>query len=135
VAVVVGFIALAGLGAETGVVMMAYLDESFSRRKAQGLMKTKADLDAAIVGGSAERVRPVLMTVSTTIIALFPVMFGTGTGSEVMKRIASPMVGGLVSSIILTLLILPAVYGVWKRAELRNQLADEPVTDDPTTGE
>ncbi|MEW6219180.1 MAG: efflux RND transporter permease subunit [Thermodesulfobacteriota bacterium] len=114
VAVIVGFIALAGLAAETGVVMLVYLDESFKRRRAQGRMRTRADLNAAIVEGAVERVRPKLMTVSTTLIGLLPIMFGTETGSEVMKRIAAPMVGGLISSTILTLIIIPVVYYFWK---------------------
>ena len=119
VAVVVGFIALAGLAVETGVVMLAYLDESYRSRSSLGKMGTPEDLRQAIEAGSAERVRPVLMTVSTTILALLPVMLGTGTGSEVMKRIAAPMVGGLISSTILTLLILPTVYNLWRRWELK----------------
>ena len=121
VAVVVGFIALAGLAAETGVVMLVYLDETFERRKKQGKMNTPADLEAAIIEGAVERVRPKLMTVCTTLIGLLPVMMGTGTGSQVMKRIAGPMVGGLISSTVLTLVIIPAVYGIWKRWELRKE--------------
>ncbi|UCF90870.1 MAG: efflux RND transporter permease subunit, partial [Desulfobacterales bacterium] len=122
VAVVVGFIALAGLATETGVVMLAYLDESFEKRKGSGAMNTKDDLNAGIIEGAVERVRPKLMTVATTLIGLMPVMFGIETGSEVMKRIAAPMVGGLVSSTILTLAIIPAVYDIWKRWELRQAL-------------
>jgi Cu(I)/Ag(I) efflux system membrane protein CusA/SilA len=121
VAVVVGFIALAGLAAETGVVMLVYLDETFERRKKQGKMRSPADLQAAIIEGAVERVRPKLMTVCTTLIGLLPVMLGTETGSEVMKRIAGPMVGGLISSTVLTLVIIPAVYEIWKRRELRKQ--------------
>ena len=119
VAVVVGFIALAGLAAETGVVMLVYLDETFVRRRAQGKMNSAEDLQSAIIEGAVERVRPKLMTVSTTLIGLLPVMIGTATGSQVMKRIASPMVGGLVSSAVLTLVIVPAVYYIWKSWELR----------------
>jgi len=128
VAVAVGFIALAGLAAETGVVMMTYLDESYKRRSAEGHMVTTGDLHAAIVGGAAERVRPVLMTVSTTVMGLMPVMLGGGTGAQVMKRIAAPMVGGLVSALILTLLLLPAIYEIWKRWELRKTLKNGPGT-------
>lgn len=115
VAVVVGFIALAGLAAETGVVMLVYLDESFDRMRDDGRMKTREDLHAAIIEGAVERVRPKLMTVATTLIGLLPVMWGSETGSQVMKRIASPMVGGLISSTVLTLVIIPAVYDIWKR--------------------
>ena len=124
VAVIVGFIALAGLAAETGVVMLVYLDEAFEARKRRGMMNSPADLQAAIIQGAVERVRPKLMTVATTLIGLMPVMIGTGTGSQVMKRIASPMVGGLVSSTVLTLVIIPAVYEIWKRWELRRSWSE-----------
>lgn len=119
VAVIVGFIALAGLAAETGVVMLVYLDEVYKRHTDAGNMNTVLDLHAAIIEGAVERVRPKLMTVATTLIGLLPVMIGTETGSEVMKRIAAPMVGGLISSAILTLIIIPAVYDIWKRNELK----------------
>ena len=121
VAVVVGFIALAGLSAETGVVMLVYLDESFERFRRENRMASAEDLQASIIEGAVERVRPKLMTVATTLIGLLPVMIGTETGSQVMKRIAAPMVGGLVSSTVLTLVIIPAVYEIWKRFEMRNQ--------------
>ena len=118
VAVVVGFIALAGLAAETGVVMLVYLDESYQRRQAEDRMRSPADLQDAIMEGAVERVRPKLMTVATTFLGLLPVMWGTESGSEVMKRIAAPMVGGLVSSTILTLIIIPVIYDIWKRLVL-----------------
>ena len=120
VAVAVGFLALAGLSTETGIVMLLYLNETFKRRHSSGMMNTKADLHASIEEGAVERVRPILMTVSTTLIGLMPVMWGVETGSQVMKRIAAPMVGGLVSSTVLTLAIIPAVYEIWKRWELRH---------------
>jgi Cu(I)/Ag(I) efflux system membrane protein CusA/SilA len=123
VAVAVGFIALAGLAAETGVVMLVYLDEAFARFKAQGRMNSWNDLKQAISEGAVERVRPKLMTVATTLIGLLPVMIGSATGSQVMKRIAAPMVGGLISSTILTLIIIPAIYALWKRFELRREFA------------
>lgn len=119
VAVVVGFIALAGLAAETGVVMLVYLDEAFARRRDTDTMDSRQDLHSAIMEGAVERVRPKLMTVATTLIGLLPVMWGTETGSQVMKRIAAPMVGGLVSSAMLTLVIIPAVYDIWKNRGLR----------------
>ncbi len=113
VAVWVGIIALVGVAAETGVVMLVYLDEAWERRVSEG--KTSfADLREAVVEGAVQRVRPKIMTVGTTIIGLLPIMLGTGTGSDVMKRIAAPMVGGLVSSTILTLAIIPAIYVIWK---------------------
>ncbi len=118
VAVMVGFIALAGLAAETGVVMLVYLDGVFERRMQKGEMTTTRDLDAAIIEGAVDRVRPKIMTVATTLIGLLPVMWGHEAGSQVMKRIAAPMVGGLVSSTILTLVIIPAVYRIWKRWEM-----------------
>jgi Cu(I)/Ag(I) efflux system membrane protein CusA/SilA len=114
VAVVVGFIALAGLAAETGVVMLVYLDQAFNRRSRDGKMESAESLREAILEGTVERVRPKLMTVSTTLIGLLPIMWGTETGSQVMKRIAAPMVGGLISSTVLTLIIIPAVYSLWK---------------------
>lgn len=115
VAVAVGFIALLGLAAETGVVMLVYLDESYFRRQKANQMRFVSNLQEAVMEGAAERLRPKLMTVSTTLIGLLPIMFGSETGSGVMKRIAAPMVGGLVSSTILTLLIIPAVYYLIKR--------------------
>ena len=119
VAVVVGFIALAGLAAETGVVMLVYLDQAFERRSQAGTIKSEEGLRDAILEGTVERVRPKLMTVSTTLIGLLPIMWGAGTGSQVMKRIAAPMVGGLISSTVLTLVIIPAVYALWKGWGLR----------------
>ncbi|WP_456430817.1 efflux RND transporter permease subunit [Thermosulfuriphilus sp.] len=119
VAVAAGFIALAGLAAETGVVMLVYLDEAYERCQRAGGLKGLAELKEVVIEGAVERVRPKLMTVSTTTIGLLPIMFGTETGTRVMKRIAAPMVGGLISSTILTLVILPAVYFVWKRFKLK----------------
>jgi copper/silver efflux system protein len=118
VAVGVGFIALAGLAAENGVVLLVYLDEAFDRWKSAGKLNTLTDLKTAIMEGSAERVRPILMTVATDIIGLLPIMFGTSTGIRVMKRIAAPMVGGLISSAIMTLILLPTIYYLWKRREI-----------------
>jgi Cu(I)/Ag(I) efflux system membrane protein CusA/SilA len=123
VAVGVGFIALAGLAAETGVVMLVYLDEAHARWKREGRLSSLADLAGPIIEGAVDRVRPKLMTVSTTLIGLLPVMFGTGTGTRVMKRIAAPMVGGLVSSTLLTLILIPALYLIWKRIADRKELS------------
>jgi len=114
VAVAVGFIALAGIAAETGVVMLLYIDNAYKDRLMHGQMNTRSDLHAAVVHGAVERVRPKLMTVTTTIAGLLPIMWGTGTGSQVMKRIAAPMVGGLVTSTFLTLIVIPAIYYLWK---------------------
>lgn len=118
VAVGVGFIALAGLATETGIVMLVYLDEVFKRKKEKNQMNTAADLHASIVEGAVDRVRPKIMTVATTLIGLLPVMYGSGAGSQIMKRIAAPMVGGLVSSTIMTLIIIPVIYDLWKNWEL-----------------
>ncbi len=115
VAVGVGFIALAGLAAENGVVLLVYLDVAYNRWKKSGKLNTISNLKSAIMEGSAERVRPILMTVATDVIGLMPIMFGTSTGIRVMKRIAAPMVGGLISSAIMTLVILPTIYYLWKR--------------------
>lgn len=118
VAVGVGFIALAGIAAETGVVMLLYIDNAYKDRLSQGQMKTRKDLYAAVVHGAVERVRPKLMTVMTTIMGLLPIMWGHGTGSQVMKRIAAPMVGGLITSTILTLVVIPAIYYLWRGRNL-----------------
>jgi Cu(I)/Ag(I) efflux system membrane protein CusA/SilA len=125
VAVAVGFIALAGLAAETGVVMLVYLDETYQRWRAEGRLRTLADLKAIVIEGAVERVRPKLMTVATTMIGLLPVMFGTETGTRVMQRIAAPMVGGLLSSTVLTLVIIPAIYLLWRRWQHRHELEEE----------
>ena len=123
VAAGVGFIALAGLAAETGVVMIVYLDETYERFKAEGRLNSIEDLKDAILEGAVGRVRPKLMTVATTMIGLLPVMVGTETGTRVMKRIAAPMVGGLASSTVLTLVLIPAIYLLWKGFLLNRQLA------------
>jgi Cu(I)/Ag(I) efflux system membrane protein CusA/SilA len=119
VAVGVGFIALLGLAAETGVVMLVYLNGAYEHFRAKGRMNDIADLKDAIIVGAVERVRPKLMTVGTTMIGLLPIMIGTETGTRVMKRIAAPMVGGLVSSTLLTLIVLPAIYLLWRKFSLR----------------
>ncbi len=119
IAVWVGFIALAGVDAETGIVMLIYLKHAYERRKAEGKMNTYGDLRDAIVEGTVLRVRPKLMTVTAIIAGLLPIMWGTGAGADVMKRIAAPMVGGMVTSSLMELLVLPAIYIVWKGWPLR----------------
>jgi len=114
----VGFIALLGLAAETGVLMLVYLNGAYEDFRAQGRMNEVADLKDAIMLGAVERVRPKLMTVGTTMMGLLPIMIGTETGTRVMKRIAAPMVGGLASSTLLTLIVLPAIYLLWRRLSL-----------------
>jgi Cu(I)/Ag(I) efflux system membrane protein CusA/SilA len=119
VAVAVGFIALAGVAAETGVVMLIYLDQALAARRArcaeEGRAVTRADLDAAIMAGAVERVRPKIMTVTAIVAGLLPILWNDGTGSEVMQRIAVPMIGGMASSTLLTLLVIPAIYALVKR--------------------
>ncbi len=114
IAVWVGLIALAGVAAETGSIMIVYLDEAYSRRKNEGKMNGLADLYEAVMEGAVQRLRPKLMTVGANIFGLMPVMLSVGTGADVMKRIAAPLIGGLVSSTLLTLVVLPAIYTMWK---------------------
>jgi Cu(I)/Ag(I) efflux system membrane protein CusA/SilA len=122
VAVAVGFIALAGVAAETGVVMLIYLEHAWERirseRGAAGAVPTAGDLYEAVMEGAVERVRPKMMTVVAIMAGLLPIMWSTGTGSEVMRRIAAPMVGGMVSSTILTLVVIPAIYALVKGRKL-----------------
>jgi Cu(I)/Ag(I) efflux system membrane protein CusA/SilA len=119
VAVWVGIIALAGVAAETGVVMLVYLDEAYERRAREGRMATARDLREAVMEGAVQRVRPKMMTVAAIMGGLLPIMWTTGTGADVMKRIAAPMIGGMVSSTILTLLVIPVLYAMWRGREVR----------------
>jgi Cu(I)/Ag(I) efflux system membrane protein CusA/SilA len=125
VAVAVGFIALAGVAAETGVIMLIYLDHAWehirARCSAAGRSPTASDLYAAVMEGAVERVRPKMMTVVAIMAGLLPIMWTSGTGSEVMRRIAAPMVGGMVSSVFLTLIVIPALYALVKEWELRRK--------------
>jgi Cu(I)/Ag(I) efflux system membrane protein CusA/SilA len=127
VATGVGFIALAGVAAETGVVMLLYLDNAWHARVAAG-RRTASDLREAIVEGAALRLRPKMMTVITVITGLLPIFWGDGAGASVMRRIAAPMVGGMVSALVLTLLVIPALYSLWQEARLR---AEAPTPDPP----
>ena len=124
VAVVVGFIALAGVAAETGVVMLIYLNHALGemriRRDFEGSALTRDDLYAAIMEGAVERVRPKMMTVVAIMAGLLPIMWSTGTGSEIMQRIAVPMIGGMISSTLLTLIVIPAIFGLIKGIGLPN---------------
>jgi Cu(I)/Ag(I) efflux system membrane protein CusA/SilA len=114
VAVAIGFIALAGVAAETGVVMLIYLDHAFRDRANAGQLRNRSDVDAAVEQGAVERVRPKMMTVTAIMAGLVPILWSQGTGADVMKRIAAPMVGGMVSSTVLTLVVIPAIYSLWK---------------------
>jgi Cu(I)/Ag(I) efflux system membrane protein CusA/SilA len=121
VAVWVGVIALAGLDAETGVVMLLYLTLAYDRRVQEGRLRSLDDLRESIVEGAAKRLRPKLMTVSTMIIGLVPVLWSTGTGADVMKRIAAPMIGGLVTSFLLELTVYPAIFALWRGRGLSSE--------------
>jgi Cu(I)/Ag(I) efflux system membrane protein CusA/SilA len=123
VAVWVGFIALAGVAAETGVVMIVYLDEVYNRRMSEGTMVTAKDLYEAVIEGAVMRVRPKMMTVTAIIAGLLPIMWSHGTGADVMKRIAAPMVGGMVTSTILTLIVIPVIYEMWRGWQMRRAAA------------
>jgi len=114
VAVVVGLIALAGLDAETGVVMLLYLDIAYHRAQQEGRLLTYRDTEDAVMEGAVQRLRPKLMTVMAILVGLAPLMWGSGAGSEAMKRIAAPMVGGVVTSFLLELFIYPSIYLLWK---------------------
>jgi Cu(I)/Ag(I) efflux system membrane protein CusA/SilA len=119
VAVAVGFIALAGVAAEFGVIMLIYLDQAVTARQAAGRCNTRADLVEAIVEGAVMRVRPKAMTVAVIMAGLLPIMLGTGTGSEVMQRIAAPMVGGMVTAPMLSMFVIPVVYLLWRGRKLK----------------
>ncbi|MFA7288488.1 MAG: CusA/CzcA family heavy metal efflux RND transporter [Melioribacteraceae bacterium] len=122
VAVWVGIIALLGVDAETGVVMLLYLDIAYEKYKKKGLLNSVADLREAIFEGAVKRIRPKMMTVMTTLLGLFPIIIGLGTGSDVMKRIAAPMVGGIITSMIMELTVYPAIYFTIKKRELKKEL-------------
>jgi Cu(I)/Ag(I) efflux system membrane protein CusA/SilA len=132
VAVVVGLIALAGLDAETGVVMLLYLELAHDQWERLGRMKTHGDLMQCIYHGAVKRIRPKLMTVGAILAGLLPILWGTGTGSSVMKRIATPMVGGVVTSLLLELTIYPVLYFYLKRAHLDSTL--KPTSEEEVHG-
>jgi Cu(I)/Ag(I) efflux system membrane protein CusA/SilA len=142
VAVAVGFIALAGVAAETGVVMLIYLDQSLRelrrQRADEGRNFQRADLEQAIMSGAVERVRPKMMTVVAIMAGLLPILWSTGTGSEVMRRIAVPMVGGMISSTLLTLLVIPAIYAIvkgWRLPGRLTRVAPQQTAPEPQAAE
>ena len=118
VAVGVGFIALAGVTVEIGVLMLVYLNQSFCHINQIALHENRdlsqEEIKTAVLEGAGKRVRPIMMTVAAIVVGLIPIMLGEGTGSEVMQRIAGPMIGGMMSSLVLTLLVIPAIYFLWK---------------------
>ncbi|MBI5888534.1 MAG: efflux RND transporter permease subunit [Deltaproteobacteria bacterium] len=121
IGVAVGFLALAGLDAEMGIVMLIYLDHAYRDRQEKGMMNTAGDLREAVIEGTVMRVRPKLMTITAIIAGLLPIMWSTGAGADVMKRIAAPMVGGMFTSGLLELLVLPAIYVLWKERKLKKE--------------
>lgn len=118
VAVAIGFIALAGVSAETGVIMLIYLDQAYHERAEHGTLRDRSDVDAAVGRGTVLRVRPIIMTVTAIMGGLIPILWSQGTGADVMKRIAAPMVGGMLTSTVLTLVVIPAIYSLWKEREI-----------------
>jgi Cu(I)/Ag(I) efflux system membrane protein CusA/SilA len=114
----VGMIALMGLDAETGVFMLLFLDLSYGQAKREGRLKTLADLHEAIIHGAVKRIRPKLMTVAAASMGLMPIMWSMGTGADLMKRVAAPMVGGLATSFLMELLVYPAIYLLWRKSNL-----------------
>jgi len=119
VAVWVGIIALAGVDAETGVIMLLYLDQAYEKWRHEGRMRTAQDLREAITEGAVKRIRPKMMTVMAILFGLLPIMWSHGAGADVMKRIAAPMIGGVISSFLLELMVYPAIYEVWRGWEMR----------------
>ena len=133
IAVVVGMIALAGLAVETSVVMLVYLNEAYDNflhsTEYTGTPASLESLGVAVAEGASLRLRPIVMTVATEVFGLLPIMLGTGTGSEVMQRIAAPMVGGVVSATILSLMILPALYLLWRKHTLKQVLKEHGMSE------
>ena len=123
VAVWVGIIALLGVAAEIGVLVIVYLDQAVEQRRTEGRLVSLADLREAIVEGASRRVRPIIMTASAVIFGLLPIMWSQGTGADVMQRIAAPMIGGMVTTTVLTLLVIPVIYILWRGWDLKTELA------------
>jgi copper/silver efflux system protein len=121
-AVWVGLIAVGGVAAQTGIVVVVYLDQAFDEWRKQGRIRSEADIDRAVVQGSAKCLRPMLMTVATTVLGLMPLLFESGVGADLSARTAAPVVGGLWSCMFLTLLVLPAVYAIWRRHQIRDEV-------------
>jgi len=119
-AVWVGLIAVGGVAAETGIVMVVYLDEALERYRREGRLNAPEDIDAAVIEGASMRVRPLVMTVATTVLGLLPLLWESGVGADITARTAAPVVGGLWSCMFLTLLVLPAAYTLWQRRQFRH---------------
>ena len=122
VAVWVGIIALAGVDAETGVIMLLYLEHAYEKWRTDGRMRNINDLHGAIVEGAVKRIRPKVMTVMAILMGLLPIMWSHGAGADVMKRIAAPMIGGVISSFLLELLVYPAIFDIWRGWKMRRAI-------------
>ena len=133
VAVWVGIIALVGVSAEIGIIMIAYLDQTYATWTAEGRLTDMNDLIDAVIEGSVKRVRPITMTVGSTIAGLLPIMWAHGSGADVTKRIAAPMIGGMVTTLMLTLLVLPAIYIIWRGWELKKKGTIPELEEHPAT--
>jgi copper/silver efflux system protein len=129
VAVWVGIIALAGVDAETGVIMLLYLDQAFDKWRNSGRMRSVKDLREAITEGAVKRIRPKMMTVMAILVGLLPIMWSHGAGADVMKRIAAPMIGGVISSFLLELVVYPAVYELWRGRQMKKLFREKSQTD------
>ena len=136
VAVWVGLIALAGVAAETGVIMIIFLDEAYERWEREGRLRSLADMREAIIEGAVQRLRPKIMTSSAILIGLLPIMWSHGAGADVMKRIAAPMIGGMVTSTLLTLLVIPSLYALWRgRRFTREKFVQNAVIEESAASE
>jgi copper/silver efflux system protein len=124
VAVWVGVIALAGVDAETGVIMLLYLEHAYEKWRSEGRMRTIKDLHEAIIEGAVKRIRPKVMTIMAILMGLLPIMWSHGAGADVMKRIAAPMIGGVITSFLLELLVYPAIFDVWRGWKIRRAMRD-----------
>ena len=121
VAVAVGFIALAGVATEIGVIMIIYLDEAWQHLRKEAGEPTRTELAQAVIKGASQRVRPIVMTFSAIVAGLLPIMWSSGTGAQTMKRIAAPMVGGMISTTVLTLILIPVIYYLWRSRGIKKQ--------------
>ena len=122
VAVWVGIIALAGVDAETGVIMLLYLEHAYEKWRSEGKMRSISDLHEAIIEGAVKRIRPKVMTIMAILMGLLPIMWSHGAGADVMKRIAAPMIGGVLTSFLLELLVYPAIFDIWRGWKLRRNV-------------
>jgi copper/silver efflux system protein len=128
-AVWVGLIAVGGVAAQTGIVVIVYLDQAFNAALEQGRLRTGEDVDCAVIEGATKCLRPMLMTVATTVLGLMPLLWSDGVGADLSARTAAPVVGGLWSCMFLTLLVLPAAYAIWRRWQLQRGRVAGPVAD------